>query len=86
MPSIRKSPRLMLADLKIQVDSLERAESAATELLKQNKRREDGKVKEYVNKVVRLGKVDFAIRYGTKLLYSLTIAKEKARLQKEADS
>jgi hypothetical protein len=52
------------------------------ELITKNK---DDKIEEYVQKLLRLGKADSALRYSSKLMCSLTAAKEKARLEKELE-
>jgi hypothetical protein len=86
---LKKNQRLIIADLKSQMATLDRevkrVEAVAAELVVQNTVHEDDKIKEYIEKVLRLGKIDFAIRYSSKLLFALTVAKEKARREKEEE-
>ena len=94
MPVIRKSSRMKIGDFKIQNALLAYDNKAMAleikrleaELITKNKTLEDDKIiEEYVQKLLRLGKADFALRYSSKLMYSLTAAKEKARLEKELE-
>ena len=89
MSTIRKSTRLKEGDLRAQnailAREIKRLAAVAEELVAKNKTLKDEKVKEYVQRVLRLGKIDIAIRYSSKLMFSLTTAKEKARLEKELE-
>ena len=67
------------------ISEIKRVKAIATEMVGKHQRVKDNKIEEYVKKVLRLGKIDFAIRYSLKLMPALTTAKEKARLEKELE-
>ena len=67
------------------ISEIKRVKAIATEMVATHQSVEDNKIEEYVKKVLRLNKIDFAIRYSLKLMTALTTAKEDARLKKELE-